>query len=63
MSSMPPPLDNIYILIAVILGLGLLGFALARSRAASRRLETARKDKARVIREAKLRAQQGEADG
>ncbi len=56
MSSLPPPLDNIYILIAVILGIILLGFAVIKNREASRRLDAARKEKARVIREAKLAA-------
>ncbi len=56
MSSLPPPLDNIYILIAVIMGIILLGFAVIKNREASRRLDAARKEKARVIREAKLAA-------
>ena len=56
MSSLPPPLDNLYILIAVIMGIILLGFAVIKNREASRRLDAARKEKARVIREAKLAA-------
>lgn len=56
MSSLPPPLDNIYILIAVIIGIILLGFAVIKNKEASRRLDAARKEKARVIREAKLAA-------
>lgn len=58
MSSLPPPLDNIYVLIAVILGIILLGFAIKKNREASRRLDAARKEKARVIREAKIAAKE-----
>lgn len=56
MSALPPPLDNIYILIAVIIGVILLVFAIKKNREASRRLDAARKEKARVIRDAKLAA-------
>lgn len=54
MTALPPPLDNIYVLIAVIIGIILLGFAIKKNRDASRRLDAARKEKARIIREAKL---------
>lgn len=56
MTFLPPPLDNIYILIAVIIGMILLVFAIKKNRDASRRLDEARKEKARVIREAKMAA-------
>jgi len=54
MNALPPPLDNIFVLIAVIIGIIVLIFAIKKNRAASRRLDEARKEKARVIREAKL---------
>ena len=54
MNALPPPLNNIFVLIAVILGIILLSFALKKNRDASRRLDEVRKEKARVIREAKL---------
>ncbi len=57
MNALPPPLDNIYVLIAVIIGLLIMVYGLMQSRKASRRLDEARKEKARVIREAKLKAQ------
>jgi len=54
MNALPPPLDNIFVLIAVVIGIIVLIFAIKKNRAASRRLDEARKEKARVIREAKL---------
>lgn len=54
MNALPPPLDNILILIAVIIGVLILILAVKKNRDASRRLDAARKEKARVIREAKM---------
>ncbi len=54
MTALPPPLDNIYILVAVILGVILLIIAIKKNRDSARRLDAARKEKARVIREAKM---------
>lgn len=54
MSALPPPLDNIFILIAVIVGVVILIIGIKKNRDATRRLETARKEKARIIREAKM---------
>lgn len=54
MNALPPPLDNIFILIAVVVGVIILLFAVKKNRDASRRLDEARKEKARVIREAKM---------
>lgn len=56
MNFLPPPLDNLYVLIAVIIGLVILGFAVQRSRAAKAQLEQTRKDKAKRLREAKAKA-------
>ncbi len=58
MTALPPPLDNMWVLIAVILGLVVLIFAIKKNRDATRRLEAARKEKARIIREAKLAAKE-----
>ena len=60
MNALPPPLDNIYILIAVILGVILLILAIKKNREASRRLDEARKEKSRIIREAKMARKQEE---
>lgn len=57
MTALPPPLDNLFVLMAVIAGIVLLIFAVSHNRASSRRLDAARKEKARVIREAKMAAQ------
>ena len=54
MNALPPPLDNILILIAVIIGVLILILAVKKNRDASRRLDADRKEKARVIREAKM---------
>ena len=54
MNALPPPLDNILILIAVIIGVLILILAVKKNRDASRRLDATRKEKARVIREAKM---------
>lgn len=61
MTALPPPLDNVFVLLAVIAGLILLIFAAAQNRASSLRLDAARKEKARVIRDAKLAAQKNSA--
>lgn len=60
MSALPPPLDNLYILIAVILGVIVLFVGLKKNKDAARRLEAARKEKARIIREAKFGSQEKE---
>ncbi len=60
MNALPPPLDNVYILIAVILGVILLIVAIKKNREASRRLDEARKEKSRIIREAKMARKQEE---
>jgi Na+/H+ antiporter NhaB len=56
MSFLPPPLDSLYVLIAVIIGVGLLLFAVKHNRAALKRLDAARKEKAKTIRDAKIAA-------
>ncbi len=56
MTALPPPLDNIFVLIAVILGVIMLIFAIKKNREASKRLDAARKEKSRIIREARLAA-------
>lgn len=56
MTALPPPLDNFYVLIAVIMGVILLVFAIKKNREATHRLNAARKEKARIIRDAKMAA-------
>ena len=54
MNALPPPLDNLYVLISVIILIVILIWAVKNNRDASKRLDAARKEKARLIREAKL---------
>lgn len=56
MNFLPPPLDNLYVLIAVIVGLVILGIGIKHSRASKAQLEQTRKDKAKRLREAKAKA-------
>lgn len=60
MTALPPPLDNIFILIAVVVGVIILIIGIKTNRDATRRLETARKEKARIIREAKISSKKEE---
>jgi len=54
MNALPPPLDNLYVLISVIILIVILIWAVKNNRDASKRLDATRKEKARLIREAKL---------
>ena len=46
MNALPAPLDNIFVLIAVLIGLILLAFAFVQSQKAKRQLEETRAKKA-----------------
>lgn len=46
MNALPAPLDNIFVLIAVLIGLTLLAFAFVQSQKAKRQLEETRAKKA-----------------
>ena len=60
MTALPPPLDNLYVLIGVIALVLILMFAVKKNREASKRLDAVRKEKSRVIREAKLAAKENQ---
>ena len=56
MNFLPPPLDNLTVLIVVIFGLVILAYAVPQSRKAKRQLEETRAKKAKMLREAKAKA-------
>ncbi|WP_371396078.1 hypothetical protein [Fretibacter rubidus] len=61
MSFLPTPLDNIYVLIAVVIGLVLLVFAFNHSRKVKKQLEQTRANK-EAARKARLKAKRDAAD-
>lgn len=58
MNALPAPLDNVFVLIAVIIGLIMLAFAFVQSQKMKRQLEEtrAKKDAARLARQKAKRA-------